>query len=199
MRMLKLFLFLAALTVMGAVLVRAATPDDARAQADAAIENPRPVMEALARDLEQVEEKMVALAEAIPASSYDWLPAEGVRSVSEVLVHVAADNWFFPTAVGVPAPEATGILADDYQSIQDYEARAMTPDEAVDALRESFRHLEEAMAAVDDAGLHEPMEFFGQEYTPLQLWVLATTHVHEHLGQLIAYARTNGVAPPWSG
>lgn len=199
MRMLKLFLSLAALTVMGAVLVRAATPDDAGAQADTALENPRPVMEALARDLEQVEEKMVSLAEAIPASSYDWRPAEGVRSVSEVLVHVAADNWFFPTAVGVPAPEATGILADDYPSIQEYEARTMTPDEAVAAMRESFRHLEEAMAAVDDAGLHEPMEFFGQEYTPLQLWVLATTHVHEHLGQLIAYARTNGVVPPWSG
>jgi hypothetical protein len=43
------------------------------------------------------------------------------------------------------------------------------------------------------------LSVFGSSMTGLDLWVLTTTHLHEHLGQLIAYARSNGVVPPWSG
>lgn len=161
--------------------------------------NPLPVMEAFMADIDQVERKLVALAEAIPEDMYDWRPADGVRSFSEVLLHLAADNYFIPAATGVPAPESTGILEDSYESVQAYEGRTVSREQALAELRESFEHLDSAMGAVDEAALADTVELFGQEFTGLRLWVLTTTHLHEHLGQLIAYARTNGVAPPWSG
>ena len=114
------------------------------------------------------------------------------------MIHVAADNWFLPAAVGVAAPEATGIKANDYPSVQAYEARSMSKAEALSAVRESFAHLRTAMEAADDAQLARTLNLFGSEMTGVDLWVVTTTHLHEHLGQLIAYARSNGVVPPWS-
>jgi uncharacterized damage-inducible protein DinB len=167
---------------------RPASPDAARPA----------VMNALLRDVASVEEKLLGLAEAIPEAKHAWRPAEGVRSTSEVLVHVAADNWFLPTAAGVAAPEETGIRAGEYPTVQAYEARSMSKSEAVQVVRDSFAHLRAAMEAADDAFLSGTLNLFGSEMTGLDLWVLTTTHLHEHLGQLIAYARSNDVAPPWS-
>lgn len=177
----------------------ALTPAAAPAQA-----NPAPpagkstVGTALLRDVVSVERKLLGLAEAIPETSWAWRPGDGVRSVGAVVLHVAADNYFIPTAVGVAAPAATGIKAGDYPSVQAYEGRNASKAEAIQQLRESFVHLENALKAVDDAALAQNLDLFGMKMTGLDLWVLTTTHLHEHLGQLIAYARSNGVVPPWS-
>ena len=188
------------LSLLPAALVAAAAllPAAAPTGLDDGVAKPGPVMQALMRDIEQAESKLVALAEAIPASSYDWRPAEGVRSVAEVFMHVAADNWFIPTAVGAAAPAATGITGDSYDSVLAYERRAATPAAALAEMRASFEHLERVMAGVDESKLHDPIDMFGHEATALDLWVLTATHLHEHLGQNIAYARSNGVVPPWS-
>ncbi|HSJ14270.1 MAG TPA: DinB family protein [Longimicrobiales bacterium] len=156
------------------------------------------VVEALLRDIERLEEKMMGLADAIPESAYGWRPAEGVRSVSEVIMHVAADNFFLPTVAGVAAPEASGIKAGDYPSVQAFENRTASRAEAQQALRESFAHLRTAMQGSDDALLARNLEIFGMQMTGLDLWVMTTTHLHEHLGQMIAYARSNEIVPPWS-
>lgn len=182
-------------TLVGAAVV---VPADAHAQRAAADAQRPAAMSALLRDIAGVEEKLLSLAEAIPEDSYGWRPGDGVRSVGEVLIHVAADNWFLPAAVGVAAPEATGIKANDYPSVQAYEARSMSKAEALSAVRESFAHLRTAMEAADDAQLARTLNLFGSEMTGVDLWVVTTTHLHEHLGQLIAYARSNGVVPPWS-
>jgi uncharacterized damage-inducible protein DinB len=184
-------------TLCGTVVV---VPASARAQSRPAAADAAPpaVVAALLRDIASVEEKLLALSEAIPEEQFAWRPAEGVRSVSEVVVHVAADNWFLPTAAGVAAPTATGIQSGDYASVQAYEARAMSKAEAMEVLRDSFAHLRAAMEQADDAFLARTLNLFGSEMSGLDLWVITTTHVHEHLGQMIAYARSNGVAPPWS-
>jgi uncharacterized damage-inducible protein DinB len=175
-------------------------PAGARAQANAAPAPPAKsvVVAALLKDIGQVEEKLLGLADAIPEASYGWRPSEGVRSVGEVVMHVAADNYFIPTIAGVAAPAATGIKSGDYPSVQAYEGRKASKAEAVQAMRESFAHLRTAMQAVDDAALARSMDVFGMKMTGLDLWVLAATHLHEHLGQSIAYARSNKVTPPWS-
>lgn len=185
------------LTLFGTAV---AMPVAAQVQpAPAPTEAARPaVMTSLLRDVASVEEKLLALAEAIPEEQHAWRPAEGVRSVSEVLVHVAADNWFLPIAAGVAAPEATGIEADNYPSVQAYEARAMSKAEAMQSLRDSFAHLRAAMEKADETFLASTVNLFGSEMSGTDLWVVTTTHVHEHLGQMIAYARSNGVVPPWS-
>lgn len=144
-------------------------------------------------------EKLVGLARAIPEDRYDWRPAEGVRSVSEVLMHVAADNYLLPTPTGVEAPAATGIQGESYPTVQAFEGRTVTRNEAIRHLEESFDHLAAAMEAAPQESMGEEVTIFGMQLTGQALWLMATTHLHEHLGQMIAYARSNGVVPPWSG
>ena len=156
------------------------------------------VMAALIADIEQVEEKMIALAEAIPESSYGWRPAEGVRSVGEVVLHVAADNYLIPAFAGATPPASTGIVATNYATVQAYENRQMAKAAAIAEMRESFAHLKRVMSGVAGPDLLTELQFFGNRTTGLELWVLTATHLHEHLGQSIAYARSNGIVPPWS-
>jgi uncharacterized damage-inducible protein DinB len=151
----------------------------------------------LVGDVSEVEKKFIDLAKAIPPDKYDWRPAPGVRSISEVLKHVSSDNYLIPALLGTPADASTGITAD-FKTAQAYENRKMTKDQAIAELQKSFAHLKKSMNATPAAKLNAAVSFFGQPYTTQKAWVGGTTHLHEHLGQLIAYARTNGVKPPWS-
>ncbi|MDQ3348639.1 MAG: DinB family protein [Acidobacteriota bacterium] len=151
----------------------------------------------LLTDIAQVEQKLVGLARAIPADKYSWRPGEGVRSVGEVLMHVAADNYLLPAALGHAAAPATGIKGDDYKTAQAYERRQLGRDSTIAELERSFAHLKKALGATPAARLTAPVALFGQQSTVQRTWLLTATHLHEHLGQLIAYARSNGVAPTW--
>jgi uncharacterized damage-inducible protein DinB len=148
-------------------------------------------------DLGQVEQKMMSLAKAMPADKYDWRPGAGVRSFGEVVLHVAADNYLIPAMGGVAADPATGITKD-YNSAVAYEKRKLSRDAAIAEMEKSFAHLKKAMQGTAATALGEKVQMFGQSFTRQQMWILATTHLHEHLGQAIAYARSNGVKPPWS-
>jgi uncharacterized damage-inducible protein DinB len=155
------------------------------------------LMADILRDVGDVERKVVGLARAVPADKYAWRPAPGVRSVGDVVMHVASDNYLFPAIVGTPAPTATGIT-NDYSTAQAFEKRQIPRDSAIAELERSFAFLKKTIAATPEARLGEKVNMFGQQFTLQQAWLLATVHLHEHLGQFIAYARTNGVKPPWS-
>jgi len=145
----------------------------------------------LVKELADAERKLVALAEAIPQDKYGWRPAEGVRSVSEVFVHVAGANLMIPGMAGAAAP--TGItLANDAEKTMTDKAQV------VNALRQSFAHAKNALASMRDADLDTAAQLFGQPSTKRGVMLLVATHAHEHTGQAIAYARMIGVTPPWS-
>jgi uncharacterized damage-inducible protein DinB len=152
----------------------------------------------LIKDINDVEAKLVGLANALSDEQYKWRPAEGVRSVHEVLMHVAADNYFIPAAMGVPAPAATKITATDYSAVQAFEQQKPDKATTIAELKASFAHVKNALAGVPEARMSESLKVFGQDFTVRGFMVLTTTHLHEHLGQMIAYARVNGVKPPWS-
>jgi uncharacterized damage-inducible protein DinB len=145
-----------------------------------------------------VEQKLVGLANALSDAQYAWRPGEGVRSVGEVLLHVAADNYFLPAVLGVAAPAATKITATDFAAVQAFERQKLDRAATIAALTASFEHLKKAMAEVPESRMNEPVSVFGQNFTVRSFLLLATTHLHEHLGQMIAYARSNSVKPPWS-
>lgn len=151
----------------------------------------------LVRDVTETQTKIVGLAKALPAAAYEYRPAKGVRSAGEVFMHIAADNYFLPVAMGTPAPAETGITKD-YQTAAAFEKKTMTRDQIVAELEKSFTFLKASMTATPDAKLSAPLEIFGQKSTTGRMWLSTTTHLHEHLGQLIAYARSNNVTPPWS-
>jgi hypothetical protein len=121
-----------------------------------------------------------------------------VRSIGEVFKHVASDNYFIPIAMGTPAPAASGISGTDMKTVGAYEARPLTKDQIVAELEASFNHLHGAMRTTTDANLTQTIKFFGQDWSRQKAMILTVTHLHEHLGQAIAYARSNSVVPPWS-
>jgi uncharacterized damage-inducible protein DinB len=150
------------------------------------------VRKAIIDQLDDAERKLVALAGAMPQEKYAWRPAEGVRSVSEVFVHVAGANFMIPGIAGVQRQPAVALPRDAEKTITD-KARI------VELLGQSFAHAKQAVMDVPDAELDTAVQLFGQPSTKLGVFMLIATHAHEHLGQSIAYARSNGVAPPWSG
>ncbi|HVS64017.1 MAG TPA: DinB family protein [Thermoanaerobaculia bacterium] len=137
-------------------------------------------------DLAQLEEKIVGLAEAIPADKYSWSPSDGVRTASQALMHTASANYFFPTLLGA-APAGKGNL----EAITD-------KSEAVTELKGSFAHLKKSIEGVDEGSLDETVDMFGRKATKAGVLHATLSHNHEHLGQMIAYARSIGVTPPWS-
>jgi hypothetical protein len=159
---------------------------------------PGGVMADLAKDIAEVETKVVGLANAMPESAWDWRPGPGVRSVGEVFAHVAADNYFMPAALGTAAPKEVGISGTDYKTVGAYEGRKRSRTEIIAEVQKSFAFLKAAIAAVPTDKLDAPMKIFGTDTTARATWIGTATHLHEHLGQLIAYARSNKVVPPWS-
>ena len=166
--------------------------------APAVAQQPASLTTDLAADIAQVEKKMIDLARAIPDDKYGWRPGPGVRSVGEVLLHVASDNYLIPAALGFAPDPATGIKGDDYTTALAFEKRPMNKAATIAELEKSFAFMKKSMTDTPASRLGQPVRMFGQPFTMQSAWILGTTHLHEHLGQLIAYARTNGVKPPWS-
>ena len=156
------------------------------------------IMGDLTADVADVESKIVGLAKAVPETAYSWRPMPGVRSVGEALAHVAADNYFMPAAMGIAPPAASGISGTDYKTTEAYEKKTRTRAEIISEVEQSFAFLKKAMADTPDAKIDGTIKMFGRESTLRSSWVATVTHLHEHLGQLIAYARSNKVTPPWS-
>jgi uncharacterized damage-inducible protein DinB len=177
-------------TALATVALLAVSTVSAQAQQGAVVAD-------LMNDVADLQKKLISLANAIPAEKSAWRPADGVRSVNEVLLHVSSDNYLIPASVGFAAPAATGITTD-YKTAQAYEQRKLDRAATIAELEHSFAHLNKWMTAQKDANMGAKAKVFGMEMTTQQLLVLATTHLHEHLGQMIAYARMNKIAPPWS-
>jgi uncharacterized damage-inducible protein DinB len=140
--------------------------------------------------IDEAEKKLVALAEAMPADKYGWRPGQGVRSVGEVFAHVSGANYFLPTLWGGKVPAGVDPRGFDKE--------AGDKGKTIGSLKKSFESVRQAIGAVSDSDLDRSIKIFGQDGTVRAAVLVVATHAHEHLGQSIAYARMNGVTPPWS-
>jgi uncharacterized damage-inducible protein DinB len=131
----------------------------------------------------------VSLAGATPQEKFGWRPADGIRSVSEVYMHVAGGNYFLTTFLGAKMPEGF---------TRDMEKTVTEKAKVIDAMKKSFAHARKAVEATSDSDLEKKVKFFGQEPSERMMMIVLVSHGHEHLGQSIAYARMNGITPPWS-
>ena len=144
-----------------------------------------------AGNLEHASGQIMMLAEAIPESDYQWTPQEGVRSVKEVLIHTISANYFFSTKFGGAIPESVNLKT--------LETDLKSKEQIIEALTQSSNVLIAAVRKTKDKSLTEKVEFpFPGEYTQMTAILIALSHNHEHMGQLIAYARSNEITPPWS-
>lgn len=151
----------------------------------------------LLNDINEVESKLTGLAKAMPDSAWAWRPGAGVRSTGEVFLHIAADNYYLPALLGMAPPQETGITKE-YKTAEAFENKPMGREAVLAELQKSFAFLKKSMNETPDAKLDTVVDMFGRKGTTRGVWIMATTHLHEHLGQLIAYARSNKVVPAWS-
>ena len=140
--------------------------------------------------IKDAEDKLIQLAEATPEPKYAWRPAKEVRSTGEVFMHVAAANFGAPNFWGVKPPEGFNF--------ETYEKSITKKADIVKALKDSFAHMEKGFSGIPDADLDKPTDLFGMKTTVRGGYMLLLSHSHEHLGQSIAYARSNGIVPPWT-
>jgi uncharacterized damage-inducible protein DinB len=141
-------------------------------------------------ELTVAEDHLVRLAEAIPADKYTWRPAAGVRSFSEVFLHLAGSNFNLPRVLGVAPKE--GMLTADYSTSTTEKAKIVAD------LKRSFAFLRDGIDKLTDADAERKMAWFDGENTYRGILYFFTRHTGEHTGQLIAYARVNAIVPPWS-
>lgn len=139
--------------------------------------------------LNDTEKKLVSLAEAFPQEKLAWRPAEGVRSAGEAFMHEAGANVFFMTAFG----------AKPYAGFDPKGEKTVTEKaKIVQALKDSFAHVRDTVSKLSDEDMMKPTKMMGRPLNYESALFVYANHLHEHLGQLIAYARSNGVVPPWS-
>ena len=136
------------------------------------------------------EQRYTRLAEAMPAEKYTWRPAEGVRSVGEVFMHIAGANYGIARALGTAPPAGLDPKA--------MMAQSGDKPKVLQALKDSFAHFRGAIIALNEADADKPQKMFNRSTTLRGSFIAITGHFGEHLGQSIAYARANGVVPPWT-
>ena len=178
--------------VLFAVLVAFAGAVTARAE-DPTTKDPAPPKTGFRAEvigqLNFAEKRITDLANAVPAEKYSWRPEDGVRSVGEVYVHIAGSNYFFGTFLGVKPP---------MKMDPDMEKKVTDKTEIVNLIKPSFDHFRSIVLHMSDKDLDKTTKMFGMTSTYRNVLVTAIGHMHEHLGQSIAYARMNGVVPPWT-
>ena len=192
---------LAALALSLAAAAATVAPAAVSAQAPAPANEP-PVLDAKSAaylrdqylaDLDTVHAKIVALANAIPEDKYGWRPAAGVRSVSEVLMHVAGEWYFYaPRSVAGNPPADFGTPRETLHKLEQTTQKSAV----LEQLDKAWAHCRAQLAAADASqltGRYKPWNA-----TLPQAAFVMSGDLHEHLGQLIAYARSVGVKPPWS-
>ncbi len=147
---------------------------------------PAGVQTALTADVGNLSDKFVGLARVM-AGKYDWKPGQGVRSVGDVLNLIVGENKMLAGLLsGTPAPAGA------------QPAPITDPAAMQEALRSSYANLRQAISGLSASDLQTAVKIFGRDSTKQGAAFMLLFDQHEHLGQSIAYARSNGVVPPWS-
>jgi len=146
-------------------------------------------------DLDTLNSKVLALANAIPAEKFAWRPMPGVRSFGEVFMHIESEYYVYtPMSFGATR---SPVITPGPAGMKAFEINA-SKDSVLKHLSAGFTYMRNAVMGIDAAGLGGTRKLFGRDFTILETGIGMTADLHEHLGQLIAYARMNGIAPPWS-
>lgn len=133
--------------------------------------------------------QLLQLAEATPAEKYGWRPAPGVRSISEVYMHIALGNlWLIEQAGGKSPVDLSKLPKDPEKSVT-------SKPQVTELLRQSLDAVKSEYQRVDRG---KPVQFLGKASTSDQVFLRILIHDNEHMGQSVAYARMNGIVPPWS-
>jgi peptidylprolyl isomerase len=154
-----------------------------------------PAADDIAMSLKLQEDEVVALAKAVPEEKYSWAPGPGVRTFQQVFLHIALGNrLLMKIADAASKDEIEKTIAAAEQA----EKQPVSKEKTVAELSASFAAVHEYLNAVTARSLARDADFWGTPTTKRGVLVFLDAHIGEHLGQAIAYARMNGIVPPWS-
>jgi uncharacterized damage-inducible protein DinB len=143
-----------------------------------------------ALDLQQLQQKFADLAGAIPQDKYSWRPAPGVRSIAELFLHISAAGYNIPHMLGTALP--AGFDPKTFEKSTTDKAKI------VEAVNKSFTSAIAMVQSMTNADFAKLEPKLGPQANDGDVIYILVTHAHEHLGQAIAYARANGITPPWT-
>jgi uncharacterized damage-inducible protein DinB len=136
-----------------------------------------------------VSQQLLALAEATPEEKFSWRPAPGVRSTSEVYMHIVLANFYLLRVTGPEMPE---------ELKPELEKSVTSKAEVIHWLKRSLDAVKQARQEVKPKDFQRKVHIADRDATVDGMYLRIIVHANEHMGQLIAYARMTGVAPPWS-
>ncbi len=145
-------------------------------------------------DIDGLREKFMALAKALPADKLGWRPMDGTRSFREVFAHVAAEGNTETAMFGRPLP--AGSLADF--DAEEARLKKLPDDQLIAAMDQAMRSLSTTLGGLSRTKINTPIRYYGQNTLPRVATTYSLNDLHEHLGQVVAYARMNKLVPPWS-
>ena len=145
-------------------------------------------------DIDGLRKKFMALARAVPAEKLGWRPMEGTRSFREVFAHVAAEGNTETGMFGRPLPP--GSLPDF--DAEEARLKKLPDDQVIAAMDRAMQSLSATLGGLSRATINTPIRYYGQSTLPRLATTYTLDDLHEHLGQLVAYARMNTIVPPWS-
>ena len=185
-------------SVMAAALAALALVSSARSASAQGVPNREAALEIrkwFLVDLDTLHSKFVALSEAIPAEKYSWRPAPGVRSIGEAFMHVASEYYVYtPMSYGATR---SPVIPRGPEAFKAFESKSTKAD-VQKHLKEGFAYMKQQIEGLDATAITGTQKIFGGDRTIIESSFIMSGDLHEHLGQLIAYARANGVTPPWS-
>ena len=145
-------------------------------------------------DIDGLRKKFMALAKAVPAGKLTWRPMAGTRSFREVFAHVAAEGNTETAMFGRPLP--AGSLADF--DAEEARLKKLPNDQLITVMDRAMQSLSATLGGLSRATINTPIRYYGQSTLPRVATTYTLNDLHEHLGQLVAYARMNAIVPPWS-
>ncbi len=150
---------------------------------------PEGIWEGWDGEWKHVSQQLIALAEATPPEKFAWRPAQGVRSTSEVYMHIALANFYLLSVTGPKMP--ADLKEDSEKSV------TLKP-EVISWLKRSLEAVKQAHLAETPKDLQRKVHIADRDATVEGMYLRIIIHDNEHMGQLVAYARMTGVVPPWS-
>ena len=150
---------------------------------------PEGIWEGYDGEWSHVSHQLIALAEATPPDKFAWRPAAGVRSTSEVYMHIAISNFYLLSVTGPKMPPNLKL---------DMETTVTSKADVISWLQRSLAAIKEAHLAESPKDLERKVHIADRDATVDGMYLRIVIHANEHMGQLIAYARMTGVVPPWA-
>jgi uncharacterized damage-inducible protein DinB len=141
-------------------------------------------------DLQAVQKKCVDLAEAVPSDKLTWRPSPDARSFAEVFLHVAGERYGILSMMGATPP--AGFKAKELEKSTTEKGRI------IEELNQSWNFANKTINDMSNADFAKLLPKLGPQANEGDVVYILVADAHEHLGQLIAYARQNGIVPPWT-